>query len=228
MNLPSWHKCMEDAREASLEFTAAWMEAYSDLRSSRCGCGRMDCRRCRERPVRRDAHCRSSGDFVYDFLRLNINHVSQLALLGSSYAGLITRALGRYSACERGVEGGGASCEVQLLGFTRGDAVGRFSVRNKLCESAELVIDGLTNGSKELRLTAVGNPNVSFPAKLEVRDLSGVLFSSTRLATGDSLTLLVKLLLDKVEPGRYCAEFVPRLGGRSKPVYLMVDVQPIR
>jgi hypothetical protein len=234
MKLPSWYECLENAREASLEVTASVLDAHANLpprlseRCESCGCEAAQHRGSirRARDGRGQHHHRGSGDFLFDFLRLSMNHASQLALLSSSYASVASRGLSRlYSraapACEPE-----ARCEVALRASARGTDTARFTIRNRLRERAELVIGPPAGGRLTLELEEIGKPGVRRRGDVTVREQSGGP-ARLMLEPDEARAFLVTLDFRALEADRYYrAELPAHLAGRSKPIHLIVEVFP--
>ena len=234
MKLPSWYECLENVREASLEVTASLLDAHASLPSrlsddcERCGCeaAHHRCGGSRVRDTRGEPHHRGSGDFLFDFLRLSMNHASQLALLGSSYASVASRGLSRlYSrpapACESE-----SRCEVELRASARGTDTARFTIRNRLCERAELVIGPLAGGRTTLEFEQIGAPRVRRDGAVTVREQSGGA-ARVMLEPDEARSFLITLDFQHLEPNeRYRAVLPARLAERSKPIHLIAEVFP--
>jgi hypothetical protein len=234
MKLPSWHECLENAREASLELSASLLDVCASRRarvSSDCddqtGCERPH-RPCTAGSERHDGaarHHRGGGDFLSDWLRLNVNYASQVALLGSGYAGVVSRGLGRL--CARGAppRATSARSELDFQARARGTAVARLSVRNQLFNPATLTVECLVGGSVTLLFREAGRPGTQYPCLVTLHDQNGDAFERARLAPDETLTLSVSLNFGQLQAGkRYHSELPVKLGGRSKDVHLFAEV----
>jgi hypothetical protein len=83
--MPSYGKLLEDTRDGMLDAIADAIENHKRNKSS------VEKASPRGLPVQSP----QEGDFLYDFLRLNVQYVNQLARLGSSYSIIASRALER-------------------------------------------------------------------------------------------------------------------------------------
>jgi hypothetical protein len=89
----SYAELFEQSRQAVLEALADAIETYHDHKSR---LERLD-------PDRVPSRAPHEGDFLYDFLRLNVQYLNQFARLGSSYSIIGSRVLERlYSYCVPG------------------------------------------------------------------------------------------------------------------------------
>jgi hypothetical protein len=238
MRIPSLYRVLEDGREASLEFAAACVENYAALhprgerRPRDCDSADEDGGAEDEEPqlrgaqdrARASSHCRDRGDFLYDWMRLHINYMNQMAMLGSSYSAVVARGLEalyhRGSDCEPA-----RRYELELNGVLGEHAVARFCVRNSLRESAELDVDGLEYGSLQLKFHQIGARSRVVKATVAVLKDAGAAFEPCELGRGERAWLVVRVALAGFEPRhRYRAELPIRVGERSKPLCLVVRV----
>lgn len=86
---------VEDLRDTSLEIVATMAENFDRGRRARDRCDRD------ERDRRDRTHCdRESprGDFLYDYVRLNLRYLNELACLGTAYSAIPARMLERLYA----------------------------------------------------------------------------------------------------------------------------------
>jgi hypothetical protein len=246
MRIPSWYKVLEDAREASLEVAAACAESYATLyREGGCRSRRYDSdgaddedKELRQKAggqrARASSHCRDRDDFLYDVTRLHINYLNQVAMLGSSYAAVVARGLealySRGDACRSEYDDrSGGDCkperrhELELYGTLGEHATGRVCVRNERRESAELDIEELDDGELSLKFREVGARSNVVNAMVTVLTDAGSNFTSCELGQGERVWLVIRVALARFEPGRrYRAELPIRVGGRSKPLCLIV------
>jgi hypothetical protein len=81
--MPSYGKLLEDTRDGILEAVADAIENHQRYKSS------IE----KATPVGLPVRGAPQGDFLYDFLRLNVQYMNQIARLGSSYSIIASRAL---------------------------------------------------------------------------------------------------------------------------------------
>jgi hypothetical protein len=239
MRSPSWYKVLENAREASLEVAAACAETYATLhpdgdcrpRGHDSGCDDDEDEPPRRRVAngrsRASSHCRDRGDFLSDLARLHINYLNQVAMLGSSYSGVVARGLealyNRNVDCRPTRDCKPARHELELFGELEGYATGRISVRNERCEPANLDIDGLVDGELQLDFRQVGASSNVVRATVEVLTDIESAFVPCELDRGEKVWLLVRVDLEGFQQDRrYRASLPIRIGECSKSLRLIV------
>jgi len=86
----SYGDLLDQSREAVLKTLADAIENYHERKST------LD----RAQPKAARDHAPQEGDFLYDFLRLNVQYLNQFARLGSNYSIIASRALEKlYGYC---------------------------------------------------------------------------------------------------------------------------------
>ncbi len=238
MSRPSWYKVLENAREASLELAAAVAEGYAQVR--REGDCRRDCdddddddvkaQTSSARRRHRSEGCRDRGDFLSDWMRLNLQYMSEVAMLGSSYASVAARGLSalyakgsRYSGYDACGAEAHQRCEVELCGAVDDPVAAEFSLRNARCDGAEFEIRDLVDGKIELEFREIGAGSEHKPVTVYVSEIDGKRYVARPLDTDEKLRLVIRLRLVGFEPGkRYRAHLRGRLAGHSKAIHLIV------
>jgi hypothetical protein len=221
----NWNGALTEVWESSLDLAASFAEGYARLSRRGCnGCRQPGFRHCyaTSQPL-----CRGEGDFLADWIHLNLTHVSQVARLSAAYSGVAVRALERFYSCfdpcdptPSGYGSGGY--ELCLVG--RGVAYGMLTVRNTLGTDAIFQIDGNAHGVVTTDLKPLGAPSVPWSAQLELT-VDDAPFSILTLKAGEVGNVVVKLDATGYAKGKYRGTILGLLGsGGRSVIHVVVDL----
>jgi len=218
-----WYGVFDEIREATLEFAASAAEVYAGT-VGRCDCGMPDCRSCAS-ASRSD--CRTGGDFLGDWVRLNVSYMSQLARMSSAYAGLATRAFGSlYGAMTPyPAPRTAARSEVLLAGPAGTTASATFNVTNSLGCDERLEVEGKKRGGGvTVKLQPRGEGDAEEATAHLMRERDGEPLDGVELAPGACVRGLIAVELPKVA-GTYTGGVKLSIGECTRRLRLRIHVR---
>jgi hypothetical protein len=220
----SWYRVMNDWRETTLDFAASAAEGYASW-ANPCGCGQQGCARC---SYALGPHSRGSGDFLADWIRLNVEYMSQVARLGSAYTFWATRVLDRiYSDFGRYDDRGPlAVAELAFEGRMGSGASREATVRNNLGRKASFTVKDNKGGYLELEFTDVLEPSRKLIGAVELLRDGKMLADGIELEPGGTAAIVVSVMkgLDAGRSYRGCVK--TDLGGQAGEIRLFIKVLP--
>lgn len=222
----NWNGALTEVWESSLDLAASFAEGYAKFHQRGCGgCRHPGCAQCFGAP---QPHCRGEGDFLADWIHLNLSHMSQVARLGAAYSGVAARALERFYSCFDPCEPGPAApgtapYELRLVGH--GTAYGLLNVRNTFGVDSVFEIEGNSGGYVQVDFYEVGAPATLVRDALYFM-IGGTALTQCRLTPNESAKIGVSLGLGRFTPGKqYRATICGLLGGRGRSSFnVLVDV----
>ena len=221
----NWNGALTEVWESSLDLAASFAEGYAKFQRRGCGgCRHPGCPHCFAAP---QTHCRDEGDFLADWIHLNLSHMSQVARLSAAYSGVAARALERFYShfdpCEPGPAAHGTPYELRLVGH--GTAYGLLNVRNTFSVDSVFELEGNSGGYVQVEFYEIGAPATIVREPLYFM-MAGTALTQCRLAPNESAKIGVSLDLNRFATGKqYRATVCGLLGGRSRsPFNVLVDV----
>lgn len=222
----NWNGAFTEVWESSLDLAASFAEGYAKLQRRGCGdCRHPGCPHCFAAP---QPHCRDGGDFLADWVHLNLSHMSQVARLSAAYSGVAARALERFYSCFDPCEAGPAApgtapYELRLVGH--GTAYGLLNVRNTFGVDSVFELEGNNGGYVQVDFYEVGAPATVVREALCFM-IGGTTLTQCRLAPDESAKITVSLGLGQLTAGKqYRATICGLLGGRGRSSFnVLVDV----
>jgi hypothetical protein len=221
----NWNGALTEVWESSLDLAASFAESYAKFHQRGCGgCRHPGCRQCFGAP---QPHCRDEGDFLADWLHLNLSHLSQVARLSAAYSGVAARALERFystvAPCDPGPAAPCIPYELRLVGH--GTGYGLLNVRNTFAIDAVFEVEGNGGGYVQVDFYEVGAPATVVRDALYFM-IGGAALTQCRLAPNESAKIGVSLDLSRFTPGKqYRATICGLLGGHGRrPFNVLVDV----
>jgi hypothetical protein len=222
----NWNGALTEVWESSLDLAASFAEGYARVNRRGCGgCRQPGCPHCF---AASQPHCRGEGDFLADWIHLNLSHISQVARLSAAYSGVAARALERFYSCFDPCEPGPSAqgtvpYELRLVGH--GTAYGLLNVRNTFGVESVFEVEGNSGGYAQVDFYEVGAPATALRDTLSFM-MGGAPLTQCRLAPNEAAKITVSLGLGQFTPGRqYRATICGVLGGRGRsPFNVLVDV----
>jgi hypothetical protein len=221
----NWNGALTEVWESSLDLAASFAEGYAKLNRRGCGgCRRPACPHCF---ATAQPHCRSEGDFLADWVQLNLSHVSQVARLSAAYSGVAVRALERFYSCFDPCDTApsayaGSAYELCLNGHDT--AHGMLTLRNTFGADAVFQIEGIAKGKVSATFTEVGTPSASQTGVLEFTT-GGSALSQQTLKPNEVAKFGVSLDVSQWPAGKqYRGTIIGLLGTGSRAViHVLVD-----